>query len=68
MFQFPSLGATVWTHRYLYFCTKCTIMLTSSFINSFGDKRLDARGNKFVSELLLRGTHSKRQISQDSAG
>lgn len=43
-------------------------MLSSSFINSFGDKRLDTRGNKFVSELLLRGTHSIRQISQDSAG
>lgn len=43
-------------------------MLSSSFINSFGDKRLDARGNKFVNELLLRGTHSIRQISHDSAG
>jgi hypothetical protein len=42
-------------------------MLSSSFENSFGDIRLDERGNKFSRDLLVRGTHSIRQISQNSS-
>ncbi len=42
-------------------------MLTASFRDSFGDKRLDERGNKFVRDLLVRGSHSIRQISQSSS-
>lgn len=42
-------------------------MLTASFRNSFGDKRLDDRGNRFVRDLLVRGSHSIRQISQSSS-
>ena len=42
-------------------------MLTASFRNSFGDKRLDERGNRFVRDLLVRGSHSIRQISQSSS-
>ena len=42
-------------------------MCTATFKDSFGDKRLDARGNKFVRDLLVRGSHSIRQISQSSS-
>src|SRR5205085_12687051 len=30
---------------------------------SFGDKRLDDRGNRFVRDLIIKGTHSVRQLS-----
>ncbi|MCY7292852.1 MAG: IS4 family transposase [Ferruginibacter sp.] len=42
-------------------------MLSSSFKNSFGDIRLDKRGNEFARSLLVRGTHSIRQISKSSS-
>jgi Transposase DNA-binding/Transposase DDE domain len=42
-------------------------MLSESFKNSFGDKRLDERGNKLARDLLVRGTHSIRQISGNSS-
>ncbi|HTE11588.1 MAG TPA: IS4 family transposase [Chitinophagaceae bacterium] len=42
-------------------------MLSSCFKNSFGDKRLDERGNKLVRDLLVRGSHSIRQVSQSSS-
>jgi hypothetical protein len=38
-------------------------MLGYSFAGSFGDKRLDDRGNRFVSDLIIKGTHSVRQLS-----
>ena len=42
-------------------------MLGSTFKNSFGDERLDKRGNKFVRDLFFKGTHSIRQLSQSSS-
>ena len=43
------------------------IMLSVSFENCFGDKRLDKRGNECVRRLLVKGTHAIRQISLTSA-
>ena len=42
-------------------------MLRESFNGSFGDTRLDARGNEIVKNLLMNGTHSVRQFSQNSS-
>ena len=42
-------------------------MLSASFENCFGDKRLDKRGNECVRRLLVKGTHAIRQISLTSA-
>lgn len=42
-------------------------MQTVSFADSFGDKRLDKRGNNLVRDLFVRGTHSIRQISKSNA-
>lgn len=42
-------------------------MLGSTFKNSFGDERLDKRGNKFVRDLFFKGTHSIRQLSPSSS-
>lgn len=42
-------------------------MLSQSFTGSFGDTRLDARGNQIVRNLLINGTHSVRQFSQNSS-
>lgn len=38
-----------------------------SFKDVFGDKRLDARGSKIVKSLLVSGTHSIRQLTENSA-
>jgi hypothetical protein len=38
-----------------------------SFKDSFGDKRLDARGNKLVRDLFIKGSHSIRQLSENSS-
>jgi hypothetical protein len=42
-------------------------MLSASFRDCFGDERLDKRGNKFIRDLLVKGTHSIRQISRSSS-
>lgn len=42
-------------------------MVGRTFQQSFGDKRLDDRGNAIIRNLLIKGTHSVRQFSQDSA-
>jgi|GEM_PF-6748558 len=42
-------------------------MLGPTFKESSGDRRLDARGNEIVRNLLVRGTHSVRQFSQSIA-
>lgn len=42
-------------------------MTGKTFNGSFGDKRLDARGNDFIRALLVKGTHSVRQFSQSNA-
>jgi hypothetical protein len=42
-------------------------MLGYTFKDSFGDKRLDDRGNDIVRSLFIRGSHSIRQFSQTSA-
>ncbi|MBI3883365.1 MAG: hypothetical protein HY305_03895, partial [Sphingobacteriales bacterium] len=56
------------TYRvYTSFVALSQNMLPTPFIDSFGDKRLDERGNKFVRDLLVRGSHSIRQISQSSS-
>ncbi len=42
-------------------------MFYKTFEESFGDKRLDVRGNELVRGLLVKGTHSIRQFSQSNA-
>ena len=42
-------------------------MLGKTFEESFGDKRLDDRGNDIVRSLFIKGGHSVRQFSQSSA-
>jgi hypothetical protein len=42
-------------------------MIGRTFQQSFGDKRLDERGNEIIRNLLVKGTHSVRQFSQNSA-
>lgn len=42
-------------------------MFSTTFENSFGDKRLDKRGADCVRRLLIKGTHAIRQISQSSS-
>jgi hypothetical protein len=42
-------------------------MFSQAFDESFGDKRLDVRGNSLVRDLFSRGTHSVRQFSQSYA-
>src|SRR3954463_1144394 len=42
-------------------------MIGRTFQQSFGDKRLDERGNEIIRNLLIKGTHSVRQFSQSSA-
>ena len=38
-----------------------------SFKESFGDRRLDRRGNKLVKDLFIKGSHSIRQLSENSS-
>jgi Transposase DNA-binding/Transposase DDE domain len=38
-----------------------------SSVYSFGDKRLDGRGNKLVRDLFIKGSHSIRQLSENSS-
>jgi len=40
-------------------------MLGASFKGSFGDERLDNRGDKLVRSLFVKGSHSLRQIAHD---
>jgi hypothetical protein len=42
-------------------------MWGKTFEESFGDKRLDARGDQIVRDLFIRGSHSIRQVAQNSA-
>ena len=42
-------------------------MLGETFKKSFGDKRLDKRGNDIVRDILVKGVHSIRQFSQNSS-
>lgn len=42
-------------------------MLGETFKESFGDKRLDKRGNDIVRDILVKGVHSIRQFSQNSS-
>lgn len=42
-------------------------MLGKSFKGSFGDKRLDERGNEIIRSLFINGSHSIRKFSQSSA-
>ena len=42
-------------------------MLGKAFEGSFGDRRLDARGNELVRGLLVKGSHSVRQFSTSNA-
>ncbi len=41
--------------------------MLKTFEGSFGDKRLERRGNELIRSLFLIGTHSIRQISQSGA-
>jgi hypothetical protein len=43
------------------------VLFNYSFQNVFGDKRLDARGSKFIRSLFVSGTRSIRQLSQSNA-
>lgn len=38
-----------------------------SFVDVFGDKRLDVRGSKLIRDLFVSGTRSIRQLSQSNA-
>jgi hypothetical protein len=38
-----------------------------TFENSFGDKRLDTRGNQLITGLWARGTQSIRQVAKNNA-
>lgn len=42
-------------------------MLSSGFENSFGDKRLDKRGNACVRRLVTKGVHAIRQLGLTSS-
>lgn len=42
-------------------------MVSKTFENSFGDSRLDVRGNKFIKSLWVSGTQSIRQLSCNNA-
>ena len=42
-------------------------MLGNTFRNSFGDKRLDVRGNEFIRSLIIKGSHSVRYLSPSYA-
>ena len=42
-------------------------MLVERFEGSFGDRRLDARGNDLVRGLLVKGSHSVHQFSTNNA-
>ena len=42
-------------------------MLGKTFEKSFGDTRLDKRGNQIVRSLFISGSHSIRKFSQSSA-
>lgn len=42
-------------------------MLDKTFEKSFGDKRLDDRGNQIIRSLFANGTHSIRKFSNSSA-
>src|SRR5258706_4127990 len=42
-------------------------MLGKTFKESFGDTRLDTRGNEMIRSILIKGTHSVRQFSQTSS-
>jgi hypothetical protein len=42
-------------------------MLGATFKNSFGDKRLDVRGNDFIRSLIIKGSHSVRYLSPSYA-
>lgn len=42
-------------------------MTTSGFVECFGDLRLDKRGNKLLQDLFMKGVHSIRQLSENSA-
>ena len=43
-------------------------MATNIFKKSFGDKRLDLRGNKLLTDLFKKNIHSIRQLADDSSG
>lgn len=43
------------------------IMLGKTFNKSFGDKRLDDRGNEIIRSLFVSGSHSIRKFSKSSA-
>ena len=43
------------------------MILGKTFNGSFGDKRLDDRGNDIVRSLFIKGSHSIREFSQSSA-
>ncbi len=43
------------------------MLLTDSFQDVFGCKRLDARGSKLIRDLFVSGTRSIRQLSQSNA-
>ncbi len=47
--------------------TKVQLMLGKTFEKSFGDKRLDERGNEFIRSLFIGGTHSIRKFSKSIA-
>ena len=42
-------------------------MLGKTFEKSFGDKRLDQRGNEIIRSLFINGSHSIRKFSRSSA-
>ena len=42
-------------------------MVSKTFENSFGDSRLDVRGNAFIKSLWVSGTQSIRQLSLNNA-
>lgn len=42
-------------------------MFSKTFEKSFGDKRLDDRGNEIIRNLFIDGSHSIRKFSQSSA-
>jgi len=46
---------------------KLKLMFGKTFQNSFGDKRLDDRGNSILRSLFIDGSHSIRKFSHSSA-
>ena len=54
-------------HKSDRFAEKLRMILGHTFENSFGDIRLDARGNELIKSLWMNGSQSIRQISGDNA-